>query len=195
MKIGVLALQGDFSEHISKLSGIGVSAVEVRLPADLEGLSGAIFPGGESTSFRKLAAAYGLIEPLRAFGREHALWGTCAGSIILAKHIGHEEPVVGLMDITIDRNAFGRQVDSFEIDLNIPALSILRPDSPRPFHGVFIRSPAIRNTGPGVDVLARLPDGTVVAARQRRWLATCFHPELVDDDRMYRLFLEMAAAA
>jgi len=194
MKIGVLALQGDFSEHISKLSGMGISAVEVRLPSDLEGLSGAIFPGGESTTFRKLASAYGLIEPLRAFGRDHPLWGTCAGAIILAKHIVREEPVLGLMDITIDRNAFGRQVDSFEIDLDIPTLPSIDHDSPRPFHGVFIRSPVIQKAGPGVDILARLPEGTIVAARQERWLATCFHPELVEDDRLYRLFLNMAAS-
>jgi 5'-phosphate synthase pdxT subunit len=195
MKIGVLALQGDFSEHVSKLSGLGVSAVEVRLPADLEGLSGAILPGGESTTFRNLAAAYGMIEPLREFGRTHALWGTCAGTIVLAKHIGRENPILGLMDIRVDRNAFGRQVDSFEIDLDFPALSSLNRDSPRPFHCVFIRSPAIKTTGPGVDILARLPDGTIVAARQQRWLATCFHPELVADDRLYRLFLNLAGAS
>jgi 5'-phosphate synthase pdxT subunit len=195
MKIGVLALQGDFSEHISKLSGLGVSAVEVRLPADLEGLSGAIFPGGESTAFRKLAAAYEMVEPLRAFGNSHALWGTCAGAIILAKHIGREDPILGLMDIRVDRNAFGRQVDSFETDLDIPALSSLNRNDARPFPGVFIRSPKILNTGPGVDVLARLPDGAIVAARQQRWLATCFHPELVDDDRLYRYFLQLAGAS
>ncbi|MGD0806248.1 MAG: pyridoxal 5'-phosphate synthase glutaminase subunit PdxT [Anaerolineales bacterium] len=193
MKIGVLALQGDFSEHVSKLSCIGVSPVEVRLPSDLEGLSGAILPGGESTTFRKLAASYGLIEPLRAFGKNHGLWGTCAGAIALAKHIGGEDPILGLMDITIERNAFGRQVDSFETDLDIPALSSPNLDSHRLFHGVFIRSPMIQKTGPGVEILARLSDGTIVAARQRRWLATCFHPELVDDDRLYRLFQNMIA--
>jgi len=195
MKIGVLALQGDFSEHISKLSGIGISAVEVRLPADLAGLSGAILPGGESTTFRKLAAAYDLIEPLRDFGRQHALWGTCAGAIILAKHIGGEDPVLDLMDITIDRNAFGRQVDSFEIDLDIPALPACKGEPSRPFHCVFIRSPLIQQTGPGVDILARLPEGTIVAARQQRWLATCFHPELVEDDRLYRLFISMSGGS
>jgi 5'-phosphate synthase pdxT subunit len=192
MKIGVLALQGDFSEHVNKLSGIGVSPVEVRLPSDLEGLSGAILPGGESTTFRKLAAAYGLIEPLREFGRRHALWGTCAGAIILAKHIDSEDPMLDLMDITIERNAFGRQVDSFEIDLDIPALSFSNREPSRPFHGVFIRSPVIQKTGPGVEILARLPEGTIVAARQQHWLATCFHPELVEDDRLYRLFISMS---
>jgi len=195
MKIGVLALQGDFSEHISKLSGIGVSAVEVRLPADLAGLSGAILPGGESTTFRKLAAAYGLIEPLHTFGMNHALWGTCAGAIAMAKHIGGENPLLGLMAITFERNAFGRQVDSFEIDLDIPALSSPNLDSHRLFHGVFIRSPMIQKTGPGVEILARLPEGMIVAARERRWLATCFHPELVEDDRLYRLFISMAGGS
>ncbi|HEY5118565.1 MAG TPA: pyridoxal 5'-phosphate synthase glutaminase subunit PdxT [Anaerolineales bacterium] len=195
MKIGVLALQGDFSEHVTKLSGIGVSPVEVRLPSDLEGLSGAILPGGETTTFRKLAAAYDLIEPLRIFGRQHALWGTCAGAIILAKHIDCEDPVLDLMDITVERNAFGRQVDSFEIDLDIPALSSSNREPPRPFHSVFIRSPVIQKTGPGVDILARLPEGTIVAARQQRWLATCFHPELVEDDRLYRLFISMSGGS
>jgi len=194
MKIGVLALQGDFSEHVSKLSGIGVSTVEVRLPSDLEGLSGAILPGGESTTFRKLAEAYGLIEALREFGKRHALWGTCAGTIVLAKHIEREEAVLGLMDITVDRNFFGRQVDSFEVDLEIPALGGPGDKLPVPFHGVFIRSPAIRKTGPRVEVLSHLPDGTIVAARQNRWLATCFHPELVEDNRFYHLFMEMADA-
>jgi 5'-phosphate synthase pdxT subunit len=195
MKIGVLALQGDFSEHINKLSCIGVTAVAVRLPADLDGLSGVILPGGESTTFRKLASAYGLIDPLREFGKRHAVWGTCAGAIALAKHIGSEDPILGLMDITIERNAFGRQVDSFEINLDIPALSTADLDSHRPFHGVFIRSPMIQKNGPGVEILARLPDGKIVAARQQRWLATCFHPELVDDDRLYRLFLNMINAS
>lgn len=195
MKIGVLALQGDFSEHINKLSGIGVTPVEIRLPADLEGLSGAILPGGESTTFRKLAAAYGLIEPLREFGKTHALWGTCAGAIALANDIGREIPILGLMDITIERNAFGRQVDSFEIDLDIPALPPPGPDSQKAFHCVFIRSPMIHRTGPGVEILARLPDGSVVAARQNRWLATCFHPELVNDSRLYQLFLNMIDAS
>jgi 5'-phosphate synthase pdxT subunit len=191
MKIGVLALQGDFSEHVSKLSGIGVPTVEVRLPADLRGLSGVILPGGESTTFRKLANAYGLIEALRAFGRDHALWGTCAGAIVLAKHIGREEAMLGLMDITVERNSFGRQVDSFEVDLTIPSLPSQDHNLSMPFRAVFIRSPAIRKTGRGVEVLARLPDGTIVAARQNRWLATCFHPELVEDNRFYHLFLKM----
>jgi 5'-phosphate synthase pdxT subunit len=195
MTIGVLALQGDFREHIAKLSGMKVPAVEVRLPEGLDGLSGLILPGGETTTFRNLAKAYGLIEPLREFGRRHALWGTCAGAIALACDIGREEPVLGLMDMVVERNSFGRQVDSFEIDLDIPALSLRNHRTARSFHAVFIRAPVIRRVGRGVEILACLPDGAIVAARQDRWLATCFHPELSDDDRLHRLFLEMAGAA
>jgi 5'-phosphate synthase pdxT subunit len=195
MTLGVLALQGDFQEHIAKLSGMKVPAAEVRLPADLDGLSGLIIPGGETTTFRNLARAYGLIEPLREFGRRHALWGTCAGAIALARDIGREEPVLGLMDMVVERNSFGRQADSFEIDLDIPALSSRNHRTPRSFHAVFIRAPVILRVGSGVEILARLPDGAIVAARQGRWLATCFHPELSDDDRLHRLFLEMAEAA
>jgi len=192
MTIGVLALQGDFQEHIHKLSGMGIPAVEVRLPAELNGLSGLIIPGGESTTFRKLALAYGIIEPLREFGKRHALWGTCAGAIVLARDIGREPSILGLMDMVVERNFFGRQLDSFEIDLDIPGLPSRNHHSPPSFHAVFIRAPAIRKVGRGVDVLARLPDGTIVAARQNRWLATCFHPELADDDRMHRFFLDLA---
>jgi 5'-phosphate synthase pdxT subunit len=186
MTIGVLALQGDFKEHVDKLSGIGVPAAEVRLPGELDGLSGLIIPGGESTTFRKLAAAYGLIEPLRAFGRRHAVWGTCAGAIALARDIGSEPPLLGLMDMTVARNFFGRQVDSFEADLEIAPLHL------RAFHGVFIRAPAILSVGSGVEVLSRLAGGPIVAAREQHWLATCFHPELTADDRLHRLFAEMA---
>jgi 5'-phosphate synthase pdxT subunit len=195
MTIGVLALQGDFEEHLHKLSGIKVPAVEVRLPSDLNGLSGLIIPGGETTTFRNLAQAYGMIEPLRAFGRQHAIWGTCAGTIVLARDIGREPSVLGLMDIVVERNFFGRQLDSFEIDLDFPSLSSRNDPNPSPFHAVFIRAPAIRTVGRGVEILARLPDKTIVAARQERWLATCFHPELSDDDRWHRLFLEMANVA
>jgi 5'-phosphate synthase pdxT subunit len=195
MTIGVLALQGDFREHITKLSGINVPSAEVRLPADLEGLSGLIIPGGETTTFRNLARVFGLIEPLREFGRRHAVWGTCAGAIVLAREIGREESVLGLMDIVVERNSFGRQRESFEIDLEIPALSSRNHKTPPSVHAIFIRAPAIQKVGPGVEVLARLPEGTIVAARQNRWLATCFHPELSNDDRMHRLFLEMVDSA
>jgi pyridoxal 5'-phosphate synthase pdxT subunit len=187
--IGVLALQGDFQEHIVKLSGINVRPVEVRLPGELDGLAGLIIPGGESTTFRKLAAAFGLIEPLREFGRHHAVWGTCAGAIALARDIGREQPLLGLMDMVVERNYFGRQLDSFEFDLDFPALQ------PPKMHAVFIRAPAIVSVGPGVEILARLPDGPIAAARQDRWLATCFHPELTADDRLHRLFVNMAGGA
>lgn len=192
MTIGVLALQGDFEEHINKLSGMNVPAVEVRLPSDLGGLSGLIIPGGETTTFRNLALAFGMIDPLREFGKRRALWGTCAGAIALARDIGREQSVLGLMDISVERNAFGRQLNSFEIDLDIPALPAADPN---PFHAVFIRAPAIVRAGTGVEVLARLPDGTIVAARQKNFLATCFHPELTADDRLHRLFLDMVGAA
>ena len=192
MIIGVLALQGDFEEHINKLSGMNVPAAEVRLPADLDGLSGLIIPGGETTTFRNLALAFGMIDPLRDFGKRHALWGTCAGAIALARDIGREQSVLGLMDISVERNAFGRQLNSFETDLEIPALPAADPNT---FHAVFIRAPAIVRAGTGVEVLARLPDGTIVAARQKNFLATCFHPELTADNRIHRFFLDMVEAA
>ena len=192
MTIGVLALQGDFEEHIHKLSGMNVPAAEVRLPSDLVGLAGLIIPGGETTTFRNLALAFGMIDPLREFGKRHALWGTCAGAIALARDIGREQSVLGLMDISVERNAFGRQLNSFEIDLEIPALPAAEPN---PFHAVFIRAPAIVRAGTGVEVLARLPDGLIVAARQKNFLATCFHPELTTDNRLHRLFLDMVEAA
>jgi 5'-phosphate synthase pdxT subunit len=193
MKIGVLALQGDFLEHKIKLSGLGVETAEVRLPSDLEGLSGLILPGGESTTFDKLAQAFGLVEPLRAFGRERALWGTCAGAIFLSRNAGQNQRTLGLMDMIVQRNAFGRQVDSFEVDLPISAIENPAMASSTPFHAVFIRAPAIQSVGAGVEVLARLADGTIVAARQGRWLATCFHPELTQDDRIHHLFVNMAS--
>jgi 5'-phosphate synthase pdxT subunit len=192
MAIGVLALQGDFQEHINKLSGMNVPAVEVRLPADLDGCSGLIIPGGETTTFRNLAEAFGMIGPLREFGKRRALWGTCAGAIVLARDIGRGQSVLGVMDITVERNAFGRQRNSFEIDLEIP---VLPPADPPAFHAIFIRAPAIVRAGKGVTVLARLPDGTIVAAREKNCLATCFHPELTADDRIHRLFLDMVKAS
>jgi 5'-phosphate synthase pdxT subunit len=191
MKIGVLALQGDFQEHITVLRRLGVEAVEVRLPRELEGLDGLIIPGGESTTLARLAADFGLIEPLRAFARAKPTWGTCAGMIFLAKDVGHNQPTLGLMDIAVDRNAFGRQVQSFETDLDVSAL-MRGNGKDRPFHAVFIRAPAIRSAGPGVEVLARLDENTAVAARQDHLLATAFHPELTDDDRFHRYFLGFA---
>ncbi len=191
MKIGVLALQGDFAEHQSVLSSLGADVIQVRLPGHLSGLSGLIIPGGESTTIGKLAEDYGLIEPLRQFGREHGIWGTCAGAILLSKDVGRKQPLLGLMEITIARNAFGRQVDSFEVDLNVPCLLEVDPVD-RPYHTVFIRAPIIESVGRDVEILSRLEDGRIVAARQGHLLATSFHPELTGDDRFHRYFMELS---
>ena len=191
MKIGVLALQGDFAEHLTMLRRIGAQAAEVRLPEHLADLDGLIIPGGESTTIGKLAAAYGLVESLRAFGQQKAIWGTCAGAIFLSKGIHRRQPLLKLMDIIIERNAFGRQVDSFEVDLIIPELLQVDPTE-RPYHAIFIRAPLIESVQSDVQVLAKLPDGRIVAARQGRMLATSFHPELTADDRFHRYFLSMA---
>jgi 5'-phosphate synthase pdxT subunit len=189
--IGVLALQGDFAEHIVMLRRIGAETVEVRLPRHLDGLDGLIIPGGESTTIGKLAVAYDLMEPLRQFGRGKAIWGTCAGAIFLSKDALRQQPLLGLMDITVERNAFGRQVESFEADLDVPALRQVDP-TPSPYHAVFIRAPLISTVKDPAQVLAQLPDGRVVAAQQERWLATSFHPELTLDDRFHRYFLTLA---
>ncbi|MDP2964942.1 MAG: pyridoxal 5'-phosphate synthase glutaminase subunit PdxT [Pelolinea sp.] len=190
MKIGVLALQGDFLEHQQALDRLVVESCQVRNAAELAGLNGLIIPGGESTVIGKLAQDFALLEPLRTFAKQHAVWGTCAGSIFLSKDVRREQPLLGMMDITVERNAFGRQVDSFEIDLDIPVLRTPTGENP-PFHAIFIRAPLIESVGSGVEILSALPDGRVVAARQGHWLATAFHPELTDDDRLHRYFLEM----
>jgi len=191
MRIGVLALQGAFIEHEQALQRIGVEAREVRLPEHLEGLDGLIIPGGESTTIGKLAGQYGLMEPIRAMAAAgKLLWGTCAGMIFMAKDVGRDQPLLGLMDVTVQRNAFGRQVDSFETDLDVPA--IITPENKRPFHAIFIRAPFIESVGVGVDVLAALSSGAIVAARQGRLLATSFHPELAYDDRFHRYFVSLA---
>jgi len=185
MKIGVLALQGAFIEHIRVLKSLGVDAIEVRKPGQLSDLDGLIIPGGESTTFGKLATTFGLMEPMRAFcSSGKPVWGTCAGMILLAKDVGSDQPRIGAMDVQVERNAFGRQVDSFEADLDIP---VLTPAAP--FHCVFIRAPLIASAGNGVEVLARLPDGRIVAARQNNVLATAFHPELTTDNRFHRFFI------
>jgi 5'-phosphate synthase pdxT subunit len=191
MKIGVLALQGDFEEHESVLRRLGVETGEVRLPEHLHGLDGLIIPGGESTTMGKLAESYQLLEPLKAFGQEKAIWGTCAGAILLAKEIHRPQHLLHLMDITIQRNAFGRQVESFESDLEVPELCTVDPN-PRPYHAVFIRAPLIEAVRGSARVVAALPDGRIVAARQGRWLATSFHPELTPDSRFHRYFLSLA---
>jgi pyridoxal 5'-phosphate synthase pdxT subunit len=190
LNIGVLALQGDFLEHQKILTSLSVNTKQVRLSAELNGLDGLIIPGGESTTIGKLAVDFNLMEPLRVFAKNHAVWGTCAGSIFLSKDARRAQPLLGIMDIKVERNAFGRQVDSFETDLEIPALAKLSKNNP-PFHAFFIRAPLIEDVEKNVEVLAKLPNGKIVAARQGKWLATSFHPELTSDNRFHRLFLEM----
>ncbi len=194
LTIGVLALQGSYWEHEAMLLRVGVGVREVRLPEDLDGLAGLIIPGGESTTMGKLAVEFGLMEPLRAFAQEHAMWGTCAGAIFMSKDARRQQPLLGVMNIEVERNAFGRQVDSFEIDLDIPALTAVDPE-PRPFHAIFIRAPLIEAVHPPAEVLARLPDGRIVAAQQGHLLATAFHPELTDDERFHRYFVHLAQRA
>jgi 5'-phosphate synthase pdxT subunit len=191
MKIGVLALQGDFAEHITMLKRLGAEIAEVRLPAHLDGLDGLIIPGGESTTIGKLAVDFGLMEPLIQFGEKHAIWGTCAGAIFLSKDARRSQPVLGLMDIRVARNAFGRQVDSFEADLDIEPLK-QATQSDEPYHAIFIRAPIIESVHGEAKVLCALPDGRIVAAQQGKLLATSFHPELTDDDRFHRYFLSLA---
>lgn len=191
MKIGVLALQGDFAEHISMLKKLGVDAAEVRLPQHLGSINGLIIPGGESTTIGKLAVAYGLMDSLREFGKTHAIWGTCAGAIFLSNDIGRDQPLLGLMSIKVKRNAFGRQVDSFETDLEIDEL-YKATQTKHPYHAVFIRAPIIESVSGDARVLSALEDGSIVAARQGHLLATSFHPELTDDTRFHEYFISLA---
>lgn len=185
MKIGILALQGAFIEHENALHRLGAKTVQVRLPGQLDDLDGLIIPGGESTTIGKLATNFGLLHPLREFASQRPTWGTCAGMIFLAQELEHnQQPILGVMDITVDRNAFGRQVDSFERDIAIAGMDA-------PFHAVFIRAPVATRAGDGVDVLAQLDDQRIVAARQRHLLATAFHPELTPDDRLHDYFLQL----
>jgi pyridoxal 5'-phosphate synthase pdxT subunit len=179
--IGVLALQGDFAEHAAILRGLGV------VPRDLDGVDGLIIPGGESTTITRLMQIYDLTEPLRERVRGGLpTWGTCAGAIVLAREaIGLDRPNIGAMDIVVRRNAFGRQIDSFETDLPITGIE------GDPCHAVFIRAPTIEGIGPNVEVLARLADGTVVAAREGTMVATSFHPELTNDTRFHAWFVDL----
>jgi 5'-phosphate synthase pdxT subunit len=170
MTLGVLALQGAFIEHEKTLRDLGANAVEVRLPEHLHRLDALIIPGGESTTIGKLAVTFNLLDPLRDFAQTKPVWGTCAGMIFLAKDIGRSQPLIGVMDIHVNRNAFGRQVDSFETDLAVPELGA------DPFHAVFIRAPLVTGVGENVR-FARLEDGRIVA-KNRVWLATAFRPEL-----------------
>jgi 5'-phosphate synthase pdxT subunit len=182
-------VQGAFAEHEQALLRIGAHPKQVRLPADLAGLDGLIIPGGESTTIGQLAARWGLLVPITAFARSgNPVWGTCAGMILLASEILDGvpgQPVLKLMDVTARRQAFGRQVDSFEADLAVSAFG-----APS-FHAIFIRAPAIERVGPAVDVLARLDDGAIVAIQEGRVLATAFHPELTLDDRFHQHFLSL----
>jgi len=191
MVIGVLALQGAFIEHILSFERIGVKATEVRLPGQLERISGLVIPGGESTTMMKLMRSYGLIDPVRKLAKRNVpVWGTCAGMICMASGAfnpdGTPMETLRLMDMTVKRNAFGRQVDSFETKLQIAAIQ------GEPFPAVFIRAPFIEKVGNGVDVLAKLPAGEIVAARQGKLLATSFHPELTGDARLHSYFAGMA---
>ena len=183
-KIGVLALQGDFREHRLALERLGCEVREVRLPRDLTGLSGVIFPGGESTTIGKLMLAYGLDTALKDFDASGgAIWGTCAGAILLARDIrGSDQPRLGLLEMSVSRNAFGRQVDSFETDLDVVEFE-------RPFHAVFIRAPKVAAVGPNVEVLAE-HDGVPVVARQGHVMVASFHPELTGDARLHARFLQ-----
>ena len=186
-RVGVLALQGDVREHLAAIRDVGAEPIEVRLPRDLVDLDALILPGGESTTMRKLIDAYGLREPILSLARTGApLLGTCAGMILLAERIADgDEPVFALIDLEVRRNGYGRQLDSFEAELNVPALG------QEPLHGVFIRAPLVTYVGPNAEVLARDPDGAPVAVRQGRVLATAFHPELTGDRRLHRLLVEM----
>lgn len=194
-RAGVLGLQGDFREHIETFQRLGTEAVDVRRPEQLDEIDALVIPGGESTTIGKLAEHYGFIPKLRERAAEGmSIWGTCAGAIFIARDVpGHPHPLAGLMDMTVRRNAFGRQLDSFEADLDVPALGAA------PFHAVFIRAPLIERVGPGVEVLSELQAGigapgsapTIVAVRQGNLLATSFHPELTRDGRFHDYFLKL----
>jgi 5'-phosphate synthase pdxT subunit len=193
VKVGVLALQGDVAEHRTMLARTGAEPVSVKTLPQLEEVDGLIIPGGESTTIGKLLRRFDLLEPLRRrVGEGFPMYGTCAGMILLADRIldaGSDQPAIGGMDIAVRRNAFGRQRESFETDLRLPAVG------DEPLHAVFIRAPVVEETGAGVETLAALDDGRVVAARQGNLLVSSFHPELTDDARMHRFFVEMVDEA
>jgi 5'-phosphate synthase pdxT subunit len=190
VKIGVMAIQGDFRDHKQMLESLGVEAVEVRLPKHLEGLAGLIVPGGESTTIGMLAREYGLERAVRERIQEGSLavWGTCAGAIWLAKEIPQypDQPRLGNLNIVVQRNAYGRQVDSFEEDLQIKGLD-------KPFHAFFIRAPVILRVGEGVEVLAKHHD-EIVLVQSGKLLAGTFHPELTLDSRIHQLFVQLASS-
>mgnify|MGYP003395936462 CR=1 FL=1 len=189
MNVGVLALQGDFREHIDVLTKLKVPTVEVRLPEDLDRVERLIIPGGESTTIGKLLVLYKLIEPVRARAKKDMpLWGTCAGAILMAKHLASgtpRQPSLALVDITARRNAFGRQLDSFETEISMPKVD------KKPISVAFIRAPILEHPGKRVEILATLQGGTIVAAQEKNMLATCFHPELMGNVALHRSFLSM----
>jgi 5'-phosphate synthase pdxT subunit len=190
LRIGILALQGDVAEHARILRTMGLEPLSVRLPEQLEGLDGLILPGGESTTIGQLAVDYGLIEPIRSkIEAGMPAWGTCAGLILLARDAGRAQALIGGMDLRVDRNAFGRQVDSFETDLEIAGIA------GGPFRTVFIRAPLVAEVGPGVAVLAQLGPGRIVAVQQGLLLGTSFHPELTDDPRLHAHFVDICRRA
>ena len=187
MRVGVLALQGTFIEHIGALRKLGVEAPPIRLPHEFDTLDGLIIPGGESTTMLRLMESFGLIQTIKEMARDGLpIWGTCAGMVLLAKDVSnYEMETLGLMDAKVKRNAFGSQVDSFEADLDIPLVG------EEPYHAIFIRAPIIEEAKPGVEILSHLPSGTVVAIRQNQLLACAFHPEFTDDLRFHSYFLNM----
>jgi len=189
-KIGVLAIQGDFREHGLMLDSIGQNWDEIRLPDQLNDLDGLIIPGGESTTIVQLIDTYNLRIPIQRLASNGlAIWGTCAGMIVVAKTLSDKKPVpLGLMDITVSRNAFGRQIDSFETTVSVTGIK------GEPIHAVFIRAPQILNTGPNVDILSTLENGNPVTVRENNILATSFHPELTEDTRMHELFVSIAGS-
>lgn len=190
--VGVLALQGAFIEHVAVLRKLGVETREIRLPEQLDGIDGLIIPGGESTAIGKLMVAYGFVDKLKHIAQAGVpIFGTCAGMIVLARDTvqGYDQSLLGVMDVVVHRNGFGRQVDSFEIDLHVPVLG------EEPFRAVFIRAPYIEKAGPRVDVLSKLPNGRIISAQQGNLLTAAFHPELTDDVRMHRYFLELVRGA
>ncbi len=188
--VGVLALQGDFAEHASILRKLDAETREVRVPADLESVDSVIIPGGESTTITRLIARYGLGDPLRRFARSQPVWGTCAGMIVMARNATDlDQETLGIMDVEVERNAFGRQVDSFETNLAIDEID------GSPLHAIFIRAPLIRSFGPAVKVLAEIDGQGVVAAREGQMLVTSFHPELTSDTRMHEYFLSFSGTA
>ncbi len=188
MNIGVLAMQGAFQEHCKALEKLGVQAIEIRHPEQLDTVSGLIIPGGESTTIGKLMNEWGIIDKIKARAAAGmAIYGTCAGMILLAKKIiDSDQPRLGLMDVTVKRNGFGRQRESFEVELNVPDIS------QEPIKAVFIRAPYIESVGPNVEIMAQIDD-KILIAREGKFFVTAFHPELTNDLRIHKYFLSIVA--